>query len=260
MRADVVLIFTKASTDKCGAAQVRNWNNGNGNFQADTNGLDLRDSNTAYIGLINMNCNSFERTAAHELGHIMGAGHRTSAGLYPDSRSFATTKLIYLKGGLYSIQDATVTTSNTDCSSDKCNWHPYYSTKYNAAYGNNEHNNRRTIDITARSVANYMQGEIVLAKPGFLWGTVVDACNAAGETEHRTYWSEGGSNVPIEFYEIWAQQGISENYQYQWFVTGTQTPGFVKGADAYVKVKACYKDQCSELSDNFYLAQYLCDF
>lgn len=123
--------------------------------------MDLRGQATEYIAIVATGrvCDTAVFTAAHEFGHLLGGGHYdapTHLWLLPNSRAWG--KKFYsnhINGWIGSVT-ALGQLGTSWCTGVKmCNRLRKYS---DPAFGTSSNRNSETINLTARSVANYVQG------------------------------------------------------------------------------------------------------
>jgi hypothetical protein len=158
-----------------------------------------------------------------------------------------------------SIQTIIAEGSHPDCVAGapggKCTVVPSYSTA-------DLTNNQRTLSTTARSVANYRitgggggggGGGCNLSTPTAVTGFLVASCSPFPYTQHQIAWLD---NCPAasSHYEIWYSQPDGQPYIQGWTTTVSNTPAYVSGANARVKVSACNGAICTPLSASSYLA------
>ncbi|WIO74075.1 hypothetical protein QP938_12330 [Porticoccaceae bacterium LTM1] len=271
-KADVVLVFTGTPSPVgiCGKAkQPLNWNLGAGGFlplDPDIPGTDRRYKDTHFYGVIATSqlCINNQLTAAHELGHILGAGHYSSSGLYSDSRGYHATS------GIFGENVYTVMTSVDDLPEET--WRDYEQVKtfsHNnfAFHGDDDHENHRAVGTTAFSVANYYTAPpepepAVLVPPINLSGILLGHCDPPPYTHHLILWEEGGSTAQYTHFEVWYSQPIGPYLVYGWSTGLSEfTQSYVYGADALVVIRVC-DDQgnCSDFSESFFIANWSCYF
>ena len=180
--ADVVIGFTNLVVGFCGYAPQPYWIGPSPQFIPDPDpvnvGMDLRgaknvDGLIGYIALVSLDdlyypCDEFDWTAAHEVGHLLGAGHYDNAPageswLYSDSRAdvnVVTIPGIFGHDVVHVMMTGVGNSLSTVCNqatSGGC----FRVTEYSSAayYGDPNRNNLRAINKTAQSVANYVRGE-----------------------------------------------------------------------------------------------------
>ena len=92
--ADLVVVFTNSlSANTCGHSGLPSAHNWTGTGAALIGNPDLRQSEVYFISLVTLagDCSTWARLAAHEVGHLFGAGHEEGAivnpfhGLFTDS-------------------------------------------------------------------------------------------------------------------------------------------------------------------------------
>ena len=110
------------------------------------------------------------------------------------------------------------------------------------SYGDDAHENARTLSITARSLANFYEyppTPPVLNPPINLTGVNFGCVNGI-ETRHDLYWSnDPGTTAEITHYEIWKSQPVGNPFVYGWTVYSAYTQSYVSGATARARVNAC---------------------
>jgi len=81
--ADIVIVFTAPMLGSCGYAPQENWTRADGIpgvFVPSGNGLDTAGKDKWFVTLVSTNLTACdEHTAAHEFGHLFGAGHELGA-------------------------------------------------------------------------------------------------------------------------------------------------------------------------------------
>ena len=185
-------------------------------FQA-VNGLDRRGRHTRYVALVSSagGCRNFDQidTASHELGHILG-GHHDNPGTQRTIRSDARAKTIAWTYFGVPVVSASTLVSGVDpacqqAASGRCTPENYYTTRDNPNnailhLGDNAHENDLTIELTARSVANYWEplpqsggggpgggGGCNLTVPSNIRSTGFQCVGATGTiTEHNVVWND----------------------------------------------------------------------
>ena len=258
-QADVIILFTNYA-DHCG---VTNHAWVNGNFLPTTQGMDLRYRNSWYISVVTpTNCPTW--VAPHEFGHLLGGGHAvTGDRLYSDSRAY----LIYLTinidpyGQIQLLYGTALVDPPSDATGVVDNFRLY--SRSSDGFGDDDHENVRTLKTTARSAANYYEyptAPQVLNPPINVIGYNL-GCYDNYYTRHDLYWqNDPATNVPISHYEIWYEQPIGNPYVYGWTTYSAYTPSYVSGATARDRVKACSGQTCSAMSSYFYDAAPTCGF
>lgn len=115
--------------------------------------LDLRGADEWYLAIVQANAGEY--IAAHEFGHLFGAGHLDTTDTWLTEESHAISFTYY---GYSKNVSAVAESNNSFCSRDTvpCNYMPFFSGPGNI--GGGTRNNAATLDITATSVANYITG------------------------------------------------------------------------------------------------------
>ena len=277
--ADVVLLFAPGDPNDgdCGLANAFT------SFSADGSGLDLRRSENAFVGVIDLGAacdgNSVGldvSTAAHEFAHMLGAGH--SAYEPPAPRLFATSQA-HVRIVVESLlperdrepsPDDTITLAYVSnlASFDICNRVPLRNhfcirvPEYSNGSPNLQHNNRFALLTTALSVANYRRPlpPAPPQPPVAVVGNLVAACSPPPWTRHQVSWTNNPANAPgsITRYDVFYEQ-VVPGYRYGWSTSATATPVYVRGANAGIRVRACTPRACSVLSSSFYPATWICN-
>ena len=254
--ADLVVVYTSGITDVCGIAPTEFWINPVNPTSLITP-YDLRGAEEGYVALVDVECP--EDITTHELAHLFGAGHVTAPGgshpyLFDDSHADAQFFNIPPPINLLINYRTIVSDSEAECANQifPCTLQKNFSMR-------TDHDNLNTVQKTAPSVANYRQTPIILASPTNLWGYLVASCSPPPFDHHKIFWSEGGSNVAIDHYQIFYSQPPTGSYIYGWSKSFESTDAYVAGLDASVKVRACTTTLCSNLSADSYLASWGCD-
>lgn len=182
--ADVVVVFVGpimalGFMGVCGIAPNPNWISdlGLGTFIPTSSGLlDLRGASNAYIAAVSTDsasCDNRADVAAHEFGHLLGAGHykddRSDGHSWLFTDSHASFRVIY--DPVFGIFPATINFTvmgniglSDDCNAATTGWSNLpcqvdvrYSTGA-SPFGSSTRNNRGALRATGRSVANYLTG------------------------------------------------------------------------------------------------------
>jgi hypothetical protein len=254
-QADVILLFTN-HTERCGAMQTQ-WYNGN--FVPGAQGLDLRYRSQWFVPVVNPTCPTW--ISAHEFGHLAGGGHAiTGDRLYSDGRAFI--QFINLPEVSLVLYTGTALADESD---REYGAYPLagsleYS-RNSAGYGDDGHENVRTLSITARSIANFYEyppTPPVLNPPINLYGVNLGCVNGV-ETRHDLYWSnDPGTTAQITHYEVWKSQPVGNPFIYGWTVYSAYSQSYVAGATARARANACSGSTCSALSVSYYDAAPMC--
>jgi len=257
--ADLVVVFTTGVSDACGVAPTEYWINSSvpTTFIPNSSGLDLRAKEVGYIALVDIACDL--DVAAHELGHLFGAGHVTASGgshpyLFDDSHADAQFFNFPPPHSILINYRTIVSDTGAECVNQvfPCTVLQNFSTRTGR-------DNTKAVQTTALSVANYRQIPVILVPPTNLFGFLVGSCLPPPYDHHRIFWSEGGSNVSIDHYEIFYSQPPTGSYIYGWSKSSEWTDAYVVGTNASVKVRACTTSLCSNLTSASYLATWGCD-
>jgi hypothetical protein len=165
--ADVVIGLTSViDGGGCGQGPQDNWLGLFPNFQITSGVHDLREADDDYIGLArisgNISCQPY--LAAHEFGHLLGAGHRDSIHNFNGGLLSNSKALSFVIGPPVNISDVTYITvlgwgpNTVDCPSPdvtRCSHMNRYS---DFAFSDSSRRNAEALRMTARSVANYRSG------------------------------------------------------------------------------------------------------
>jgi hypothetical protein len=261
--ADVIVLFSPYfDPGSCGATQA---GFANGNFVADAQGMDLTYANYSYVSVVSPGCDP--TTAAHEFGHLFGAGHRTDGSrLYEDARAYSLKYTQYYDQWGYSYEVSSTMGHPVECPSmggSFCAFMAGYSRS--GVFGDGAHQNARTLNLLAKSLANYIgtptQPAPVLYPPINVHGYLINACDEYGWTRHQAHWNDDPrTNIAVSGYEVWFSQAPGQPYAFGWWVPFIQkfSDVYVIGADSDIRVNACTTSQCSALSASSYLAQWSC--
>lgn len=288
--ADVVLVFTGASGQGfCGYGPQENWTDYQGaslgfrdSADGTNDGLDLSGKDDFHLAIVstssNGNCNltSKQRTALHELGHLLGGGHTKSAegtypGYYLNSDSHAHVRAVTIGSRTLVFMSILAEATPPDCS----NIYDQACVPESVWSSSSGTNNYSTLADTASSVANYRRATVTsggsggspgsggsggcsVQAPTTVSGLRLVACTSNFATQHTVTWADDCPSATV-FYEVWYSQPIGQPYLPGWIVGAQNTPAFVWGEDALIKVKACSSPGvCSGLSSSAYLASYDC--
>jgi hypothetical protein len=254
------LFNSYADPANCGATRAQFLA---GNFIPDAQGMDLRYRNDAFVAVVPTGCPSVP-AGAHEFGHLFGAGHQNSTAaerLYADSRAYSYAIYFPYGGGLLV---STTMGDRNECSTS-CTISSQYSK--NGQYGDGSRQNARTLDIVAKSVANYISAPSpptpILNPPINVTGYLITSCVSPNATRHQVFWNDDPqTNVAVSTYQVWYSQPPGQPYVYGWSLPYAQkfSDVYVGGANSEIRVNACTTSQCSALSASSYLAQWTCNF
>lgn len=194
-KADIVIGFSGGFPPICGKVRPNQWVGTNPQFIENPldNGLDRRGATTAFVAVISqqsigLNCLGWYSLAAHEFGHLLGAGHYIDpppgqSWLYSDSRADTdtltitwgwpwnfTTDIVFLTAvGSQGISICNAATSHL------CTFAYSYSDA--DTFDDPNRRNSTALDKTALSVANYERGE-----PLILIATCSDGIDNDGDS------------------------------------------------------------------------------
>ena len=268
--ADVVIYFTGSfdNPNTCGEAENKVWTDGFGpppepRWQPGSNGLDLRGSENSYEAIVATDgaiCPDDDHVALHELGHLLGAGHETSASS-PDCCLFlySHAHLISFAGmGLY-----TIVAQQTEFRT----LYPFWSTPTNYLMLGSTDNNLSTVQTTGRSVANYrVDAESIpppppfnppqplppgcsLQSPSNLTAVLVAECDPFPTTHYRLYWSDLCPGAAL-YYQVEYSQPVGHPYVNSVTSVSPWADVVVQGVPAQVRVRACDGFLCSGPSNS----------
>lgn len=202
--------------------------------------------------------------AAHELGHLFGAGHTrypATDGRYLDSNSHAFAIVDQLPpelgGGFFGIKSIMAEKSPPGpCQGFQCMTIGVYSS-------HSDTNNLNALQTTALSVANYFDGPPPVScnatfPPFGVQGSLGGVCAPTPWTEHFISWQHQCPGQVSVFW-VWKRQPLGALPVPAWPVPITSTPAYVTGADAEALIQSCSSSgNCSGLSSSTYVAQSLC--
>jgi hypothetical protein len=260
--ADIVILFVPGNspTAPCGTAP-NPWVGGN-----KLPGVDLRFKENAFVAAVTLATVCGISTAAHELGHLLGGDHFSSAaqGLYSSSHAFIRN---YFNPNGVLIQVGTAIAQLTEFDTCFSPWDDtrcirllrYSST--DALYGDSGHNNKLALSETAQSVANYRQTPtLVFYPPVFVTGALAEICVNGGWTIHDVWWTDDSRNsIPASTYNIWYSQPPGQPYTFGWSVPNQIESVAVYGANSIIRVQAIssFPPAVSSLSPMSYTANYV---
>ena len=242
--ADVVIVFTGGDySGNCGIAPQYNWTDFGFpklGFLPNSQGIDTAGNEHSYIALVGTTgqCDQLNFTddmAAHEFGHLFGAGHMQTAATM-NAYLFFDSHSTYAGGSTIMVPHTL----------------PY--TRQNQ-YSNNATGvarNRNTLNITAKSVANYRTDDCSLSAPTDV-KEVYTGCWGVW-SQYYVYWKDSCPGK-TSFFEWWGAQPVYMPYSYLGSGISTASYFYVNGAAGKVKVKACDSGaNCSSKSEsNAYL-------
>lgn len=167
--ADLMIVFSPSISGQgaCGRAVQINWTSIDdpipGNFIANplTMDLDLRGAVDSYYAISEVSAGCPTLTAAHEMAHLLGSGHTKSvaAGKYLTSTSHAAVSLATRRGVTMGNKTIAAQGANPpECVAEQveCGYIFVYSN--GVALGGDDGDTEGTFEITALSVANYING------------------------------------------------------------------------------------------------------
>lgn len=279
--ADIVLLYTSDLENNfgnqiCGKAPQQYWfslDPGGGQYVAGEHGLDRRGWDTDFVAIMatsSPNC-SWSDLTAHEFGHLLGAGHQrysaapfmNNSGAYIRDDSHAKVDIDPPAPPGEDPPPIKTIVSQGDNRIQECidYGHCVRVGKFSSSedVGDDNHENSEALQLTAFSVANYLETQTCgLTVPEDVYGHVVQACiPKLGLTQHQIYWSD---DCPDEsdYYEI-HRSFISPvgPYSFGWTASVTTSPIF-NNVPGWAKVNACKSSSCTTLSESFYFAPALC--
>ncbi len=115
--------------------------------------LDLRGADEWFLSIVEGDAGV--QIAAHEIGHLLGAGHLVLDDDWLTENSHALSFSMWYSKNVTAVAEQ----DNNFCNSQTgqaCNYMPFFSGPGNI--GGGQRNNAATVNITARSVANYIVG------------------------------------------------------------------------------------------------------
>lgn len=260
--ADIVIVYTGATSTGCGLARQVNWTSINdpiaGAFLPNpATGLDLLGSENSYYAVASTASTCPVQTSAHEVVHLLGGGHTKLKDpgryLFDWSHASASVFLSFSAGGL--IGSKTVGAENENpplCSTAmvQCTYSNLFSKQANVA------DNEGTFDVTAKSVANYRvgspgstgggttggggggSGSCSLQAPVALTSTLVGFCSPAPYTQYTLTWIDLCPNA-TSYYEVESRQPVSSPWVFEGQVIAPASPVYINGPPGDVRVRAC---------------------
>lgn len=265
--ADLVVVYTDDLFGSCGYAGITAVHNWSGAGAAVVGNPDLRQAEDYFVALVSETC-TWNRVAAHEVGHLFGAGHQRAAGagtrgLFTDSRGdFNEPDPVATYTGDWTVMinsSMPLGCHPAWCTEIQSFSHPGTSTNtpFNANF-----DNYLAVLATFSSVAAFREPPTCgITPPIFVTGSIQDICwGNEGWTKHKMLWLDTCPSA-TDFYKTYAQQPPGDPSGYDDFVDTVFAPiqqsiFFVIGANANMKVKACEGGNCSALSSSWYLAQF----
>lgn len=276
--ADIVLIFVGGQDEgmqQCGFAPQGNWTGnfplfpGESRFQGSP--LDLRGMDDYHRAIMRTTAQCMVDTndetnnptlAAHELGHLLGAGHTRYAatdGRYLEYDSHAAAVYeVYSDPFPFVLDYMSIMSEKSPpgpCATIDCSRYGFFSN-----FGDS--NNLKALQTTALSVANYRTapgtGCSAVNPPFGVQGILEAVCAPAPWTQHFIWWQHQCPSQVATFW-VWKRQPLGATPVPAWPVATTATPAFVAGAHAQALVQACSSGgSCSSLSSTGYVAESLC--
>lgn len=265
--ADLVVVYTDTLFGYCGYSGIRNLHNWSGTGAAVVGNPDLRQADDFFVVLVSETC-AWNRIAAHEVGHLFGAGHErangaNTHGLFSDSRGdFNAPDPVETETGDWTVMISSSLPNVCDpdyCTEIQSFSHPGTTTNTPSSAN---YDNYLAVLATYSSVAAFREPPPCgLAVPTSVEGTLLDHCYGPNElSRHEMTWVDT-CPAQTDFYQTWAQQPAGDPSGYDDHVDTVIWPWqesifYVLGAAANMKVEACEGGNCSGLSTSWYYASY----
>ena len=271
--ADLVVVFVSDLNGWCGniGSEIGfNWI-GFGAAMVPTLGPDLRQKDDFFIALVSTQtgCRTWGNLTAHEIGHLLGAGHEFAAnqrGLLPDSYADWRKPTPGYANGKHTVMISTFQPldcyigQGTGCSEQKKFSDETTTTNHPS---NANYKNYKAILRTKESVSMYREPPTCgLSAPVLVTGQLLDHCYGGEPTSrHRLYWSDLCPSAS-DNYRSWAQQppalgtaGYDDHVETVWEPNLSHI-FYVFGDAANMKVTSCSGPWCTGLSASTYHAGF----
>lgn len=272
--ADLVIVFVDQLFDgACGFAGLsidHNWSGPAAAMQP-FSGPDLRQKEDYFVALVSteQHCRNINVLAAHEVGHLFGAGHEEAAGPYfkgLHSNSYAD----FLKptsgqnNGTYTVMISKLSQPECGLNNVACTMIEEFSNATTLSTPNvTTYRNVTAIQYTRQSVSLFREVPTCnLTPPVWVSGQLLNHCYGGSPvSEHRVTWGDVCTSAS-DRYEVWAQQPPTlgslgyDDYVALVYEPAQQQIIYVWGDSANIKVASCGGASCTQLSTSTYHADF----